>query len=24
MKQKHTQYIQLNTNKSMHSEMDPV
>jgi len=24
MKQKHTKYTQINTNKSMHSEMGPV
>jgi len=24
MKQKHTQYTEINTNKSMHSEMGPV
>jgi len=24
MKQKHTKYTQINTNKSMHSEMDPM
>jgi len=24
MEQKHTKYTQINTNKSMHSEMDPV
>jgi len=24
MKQKHTKYTQMNTNKSMHSEMGPV
>jgi len=24
MKQKHTKYMQINTNKSMHSEMGPV